>query len=432
MKKKTKNVVKYGLSLVGILLGSILLGTLLLATVYNLPTEQWTEEHMKAAANTLSAEGVYPDITEKATSRLDNYTDSIMLLNAAYSAEGSVFNQAMKIESNSINGLEPQDIIVKHYKEGQDFNNVSNYNRYWHGYLVFLKPLLSMFSYKGIRIINAILQTTLVAVTIIMMVKREKKYLIMPLLILWAFLMPLALMKSMQFSSCFYIMMAGILALVWIKELTMKKVGLIFLVLGILLAFFDLLTYPIITFGVPVAVYLLISNEKKLGKQLIKFIFAGVCWLVGYMGMWVGKWTIGSIILGKELFSDAINQLLFRTSATGEQYAKIEVIDSNFQSFFDTPAVVILIIYITVMLTLIVVYIINQKRKNKTLWKGIVQAIIPFLVVAVVPIVWYLAVSNHSYHHYWFTNKILGVMIFACMCGLIRVCLDLKSTAKIR
>ena len=427
-----KKIGIYGLWLVGVVTGSVLLGTLLLATVYNIPAEQWTEEHMRAAANTLSAEGVYPDITSRATSRLDNYTDSIMLLNAAYSGTGSVFEQAMRVESNGIEGMEPQDIIAEHYANGQDFDEVSEYNRYWHGYLVVLKPLLAAFSYKKIRVINAVVQVSLVAVTIFVMVKRKKKYLIAPLLILWAFLMPLALMKSLQFSSCFYIMMLGILALVWIKELTMRKAGFVFLGIGILLAFLDLLTYPLITFGVPVAVYLLIKDEKKVGKQLVKFVFAGGCWLIGYMGMWIGKWVIGSLILGRELFSDAIEQLLFRTSVTGEQYEKMEVINNNFESFFHTPAVTALLIYVAVMITLIVVYWINQKRKNKKIVKDMIFAILPFLVVMIVPIVWFLAVSNHSYHHYWFTNKILGVMIFAGMCGLTRIYLDLKSTAKIR
>lgn len=432
MKKKIKSCSVYGLKILGIIFGSVLLGTVILATVYNIPTKQWTEGSMKASAETLAAEGVYPEITKRATSRLDNYTDSIMLLTAVRSGSESVFVQAMEADRDYIKNQEPLDVVVEHYKNGEEFDSLEEYSRYWHGYLIFLKPLLSVFSYKEIRIINTVIQVGLIAITVFMMVKRKKKYLIAPLLILWGFLMPLALMKSLQFSSCFYVMMIGILSLVSMKKITTQKMGFLFAGLGILVAFFDLLTYPLITFGVPMTVYFLIKNEQNSKKRASEFALAGGSWLIGYIGMWVGKWTIGSIILGKELFTEAIDQLLLRTSTVDEQYQKIDILNNNFGSFFHTPITTVFLIYSAVMITLIVIYTINQKRKNKNWVKNLLKTVWPFLGIAVLPILWFLIISNHSYHHYWFTNKICGVVVFAWMCGLVRLYLNARKEAKLR
>ena len=428
---KGKKVFLYILSVMGVLVSSVLLGVLLLATVYNIPMGEWTDKHMQSAAETLAAEGVYPSITPQATSKLDNYTDSIMLLKASYTGPESVFEQAMKVESNSIKGAEPHEIIISHYKDGIQFNEKNEYNRYWHGYLVFLKPLIAVFSYKNIRIINAVMQTGLVLAIVVILVRRKRKSLIAPLLILWAFLMPLATMKSMQFSSCFYIMLLGVLALVSMRRLTAKKAGYVFLGIGICLAYFDLLTYPLVTLGVPLSVYLLVDDEEKTKKVWLKSIFVAICWGVGYLGMWVGKWTIGSLILGRELFSKAINQLLFRTAISGEQYERIDVINNNFESFFNTPATTLFLIYIAIMITLIVVCCMNQKKNHNIGWRDMLKMVWPFLVVAALPVVWFLLVSNHSYHHYWFTNKICAVTVFACMCALVRMYQRLKCTSKI-
>ena len=411
-----------------ILMVMIVGGAFLLAIVYNIPTAGRILNNMEVSSGVVEEEGAYPVITDQATSQLDNYTDSIMLLKAAYSDDSSPFGQAMEVRSGKIDGNEANDTLVNHFGRGVEFNSTETYDRYWHGYLVFLKPLLLLFSYKKIRIINAVAQILFVVVIIVVMVKKRRKYLIAPFLILLGFLMPLAIMKSMQFSSCFYVMLGEILALLLIDNVSVRKTSLVLFSGGIALAFFDLLTYPLITFGVPAALFFLMHNEKSFKTEILDLVKIGLAWLVGYAGMWFGKWTIGSVILQKNLFSDAIRKLFFRASTEGVDYSRMDVIGRNFESFFHTPIFVVLLVYLSVMITLIVVYWKNQKRKKILIF----YSAVPFLIIASTPILWLMIVTNHSFHHYWFVNKIFGVTIFAIMCCLIKIYLILRKNKRLQ
>ena len=64
------------------LVGGVLLGTLLMIAVYAIPAE-WVWENVRASAQTLADEGLrYEVIDGYHASRLDDYTDAIMIGNA--------------------------------------------------------------------------------------------------------------------------------------------------------------------------------------------------------------------------------------------------------------------------------------------------------------------------------------------------------------
>ena len=43
------------------------------------------------------------------------------------------------------------------------------------------------------------------------------------------------------------------------------------------------------------------------------------------------------------------------------------------------------------------------------------------MAVALLPILWYLAMANHSYNHAFFTSRALVVTAFAVLCALTRL-----------
>lgn len=43
---------------------------------------------------------------------------------------------------------------------------------------------------------------------------------------------------------------------------------------------------------------------------------------------------------------------------------------------------------------------------------------IHFLLIAIIPFVWYMVLANHSYVHYWFTYRELAIFIFAILVWL--------------
>lgn len=104
-----------------LLISCIALGTILLLLVYSIPVVQ-IDRNVRASAVTLEKEGAFPSLTKWCTSQLDNWTDSTMLLNAAYDGEETVLEQALMVYKKRIEGLNPQQSIVEYYLRGGGAN----------------------------------------------------------------------------------------------------------------------------------------------------------------------------------------------------------------------------------------------------------------------------------------------------------------------
>lgn len=138
---------RLGLKLCSLVVFMIILGFLLLLAVYGLPTAPM-EKNLAESAELFLREGSYPVTDILGTdSRLDNYTDALMLLTAAYPGDESLTDRALKAYRYTTAANEdPTLVITAHYIDGKEVEPVS-YERYWHGYLIMLKPLLLLFDY---------------------------------------------------------------------------------------------------------------------------------------------------------------------------------------------------------------------------------------------------------------------------------------------
>ena len=102
----------------------------------------------------------------------------------------------------------------------------------------------------------------------------------------------------MQYYACFYLSFIAMLVLLWKPGYFLKNrfaVCILFLVTGICTSYFDFLTYPIVTLGLPLCVWLLlIPYHNKCIWQLVE---NAVFWAIGYLGMWAEKWILSSVVL---------------------------------------------------------------------------------------------------------------------------------------
>ena len=89
--------------------------------------------------------------------------------------------------------------------------------------------------------------------------------------------MPIAMAKSFQFSSCYYVFTAGTIALLLLKDSTRSRLAyLVFLNIGIMTAYVDFLTYPIATFGVAAIIGVALSRDNNLEEKLIEIVRNGI------------------------------------------------------------------------------------------------------------------------------------------------------------
>lgn len=412
--------VKSLLSVIVNIVGASVLGTVLLIGAYSLPIAS-IDNHVRSSAKILENEGTYPSLFSWCTSTLDNFTDAIMLTIASDNKADSTINKAMLIYQGGISGYgTPCEQLVAHYINGIEYDTAGTYARYWHGYLVLLKPLLEFMDYGSIRILNAIVQLLLVLFVSYLLIWQKKKGYVIPYLLSYLLLMPIALAKSLQYSTCFYILtfaMITILLLFRNKEES-GRIWLIFLNIGIATSFFDLLTYPIATFGVPAVLFLFMHPNHALERRLSNLLNSLLCWGIGYAGMWSLKWVIASLITGNNVIQNGLNTLLVRTSNRSmdgsESYSLLGCEGMNVVHFLMTPFTLLVAVFTIIM-------VIRISQNHFLISSEVSKQLMPYIIVALMPFLWYAFALNHSYGHAGFTNKACVVSVFAILCGLVEL-----------
>ena len=405
-----KNILKS----IGIILVSIVIGFILIIMVYLLPASR-IENNLAKSIKIFKTEKTYErDIYKYSSTTLDNYTDALMLSNASYAGNKSIIDKSINVYRYS-NDKDPYKSFILQIAD-KKHKGIGSYSRYWHGYLIVLKPLLVFFSYNDLRYINIIVGTLLITAIIYLMQKKKLDEYI-PLFVLSILLInPSTIFKSLQYSTVFYIFNLAILFLLLFNNKMKKKYFYYFLGIGILTSYFDFLTYPLVTLGMPM-VFLMILNEDLNIKERLKTIVSNsIYWMIGYAGMWIGKFALGTAIFGTSILKNGVDQIKARTSFTArnENINIINILRRNMDKYINKFTVIILII----ILLYILYKVISKKVKIN---KVSVLEIIPFLIICLMPITWYVVLSNHSYIHHFFTYRTLVITIFSFLCGTMFV-----------
>lgn len=357
----------------------------------------------------------------------DNYTDALMI-NTAYSIDSrkplfSAFmarknfipdvttevyqDQAGELKSSS---------KYKYHNEVGELNDLVNnekaesfeYARYWHGYLIILRPLLVMFNLTQIR---TILTCILIILFIFFIILLYKKSDIVTAIIFSTCLLGIEyfyLGFSMQGIFIFLIMMIASI-IILCKYSKIKSYGMFFFIIGMLTNFFDFLTVPVLTYAIPMIILFTIKYTKEnfeIKLILKKILVLGIAWSVGYGLTWTSKWLLTDLIFGRKMFFTALKQVFYRSAGT-EKINIFNVINQNinymYVSFFIS-------IFFTVLTILIKIWIENKKIKFKEQnTKDTYDIIFIYLLIGIIPIAWYALLRNHSYYHAFFTYRNLLV-----------------------
>lgn len=401
-----------------ILLISVMGGTFLLLLVNVLPNERM-QRHISESTSVMEEEGDYPMLMDGyISSRLDNFTDSIMLVTAANKEDTNFVDRTVNMYRVNYEDKRPAEVLVDYGKGNPDYT-VSGYPRYWHGYQLALKLLLLIFNYQEIRYINMCLQILLIAFVVAIMWKKDMKLYILPYLVTICSLMPASVALSLQFSAVFYLTnISIILLLIWFESIQVTGNTLsFFLSVGMMTSYFDLLTYPLVTCGIPLIVYFILKKEHSIQSDILETVQYGIIWAIGYGGMWAGKWIIGSILLRKNIINDALAAIFNRTSS--EDYGRKEAILKNMSAMFETP---IKYIFLLLILILVISLIIRMVKDKKIYLKNF-----HYVIIAAIPFAWYMVLVNHSCVHFWFTYRELAIFIFAI---LVWLCKNLEECKK--
>lgn len=402
-----------------IFIGMVAAGYLALVCVYALPTDH-IQKNVMEAANIMQADGSHPElIYGHQDTMLDNLTDSIMLGTARYENTENIFTEALLSNRVVVNGMMDSEILAAEAAGKALDGNVSSYGRYWHGYLLYLKPLLMILNYGQIRYLIGFLQFSLFAGIMYLLVKSNKERHIIPFCVAYLFLNPATLSLSLQYFPAYVLTMIQFL-IILLQEEKYKNSFIRwiyhFFVVGCLIAYFDFLTYPLLTIGMPL-VFLMAENQNNIKENIILFVGSCGAWGIGYAGMWGSKWALGTIFTRENMIADALGNVLLRVGAT-ETEGKISVIEVLVKNLGANK--LCLLVSIIVFVCIIVCGLWKYKRINlKELNAGV-------MLCALLPFAWYVVVSNHSLIHYWFTYRILAISVYAVL--LAAISLFLKNS----
>lgn len=416
MKRTAMKVIKHIMILISVLVIGIIAGGCLLIGVYCLPVSAMRVNVEKdfSLFGTDMVVRLYENYT---ATQPDNYTDAIMLSNAIYEAgeeTESVVTQSIMVYRHAVEGMDPCENLVSYFEKDFRYQKEA-YHWYWHGYLIFLKPLLLLLSYQNIRILNGCLLTAGVSWILYLMKKRNIIRYVIAFSGAVLALYPMVIPMSLQFATMCYICIVSVILLLGSKEVQ-KKVIFLFLIQGMATAYFDLLTYPLLALGMTLAFLCLLREEEKAEKSILAEGIAGcVHWGIGYAGMWIGKWVWGTILLRQNLFTKAIEKLRERTGYVedADRFTIWDVYRRNFSVFVNGPAVILLILAVAGCFFLGYMgkeSILSEKRRG----------IISLLLVGMMPLMWYVFAANHSYIHFWFTFRIISVSVFAGLCLVVK------------
>ena len=355
------------------------------------------KENAEESLQHLVSEGAYP-IPYDGASQLDNFTDKLMV------------------------GMNTEDIQTEDPLYLAMFNPTflkgENYSRYWHGYQVFLRPMLVLFSIVQIRQIMTLLFFSLICLNFLMLWKK------LTFLHSFAFLVTMICLSitvvgvSLQFFSVFAIMLFFNLYLFAFTDISKAKyISVAFMAVGMITNFLDLLTAPLLTLGVPLIIYIALlykTGETRWLEGFKKIIFSSVAWVMGYGLCWVSKWALASIVLKQNIFSDAFHQILFRTNGN-EEYAisRINAVYVNILRLLSENGTFLIVMAAVIVLAVLMIIFKAKRSDYKTATL--------FVVIALFPVIWYFVLANHSSIHSWFTFRAAGIGVFAMLTALASV-----------
>ena len=298
--KIIRHYLKYGLVFVAVTI--VLVVMLLLSAM--IPRSE-IKEQVRESAEYLCEGELFGTVVEDVNgSEIDRYADSILLAIAYQYDADNPLTSVMWSSYYYTEYRNENENLLDAVINDREANH--QYLRYWHGSNAIVRPLLTIFNLKQIYAVNGILLAFLVICLLFILI-RHKAYLpavgfIAGLVMTSVWFVPFSLEYTWTFLVMLLISIIG-------TNLAYKQkytgMGILFLVSGMITSYLDFLTTETITLTVPLLLILWIAGrqeEQEMGKH--PFVMAGkavTAWGLGYLGMWIMKWLIASVVLSQNV-----------------------------------------------------------------------------------------------------------------------------------
>lgn len=380
-----------------VFVGLIGLFTLLMTLAFCIP-QNLIEWHVESSNYTFSIQSEWRTyfIFETNAARVDDGDDNIMI------------NHAL-VADPDMNALEAA-------------MSINGYSRYWHGYLVWLRPLLVLYDQGQLRYVYMMVFFMLLCMLFTSMTRHIKKGTGVPAAVALSIALSACYITiiptCMQYTHVFLITFAACIILLRYYDRVNRNLPLFFMIVGMLTSFIDFLTAPLITLGIPLLMYLFIENHNSEAfswkKRLWDIFICSALWAVGYIGCWACKWILSVLVLDSGEFGVAFGKISDWTSDMGAG-SRWVAFDKNIRYYFFEQGIRIYLVF-ALPLAVLLWRIVFHRNRN---WhKGLV-----YLPVGIYPYLWYLVINGHSHFHPFFSHRIQAITSLSIMMFLIDLAL---------
>ena len=420
MPPATNTSRRFTISLALILVCGVTVGFLLLIAAYAIPVSP-IAGNVKLSAQALDGSWQTGEIPYEQlvkgylTTQLDNTTDATMLMAAAHENNLPLIRRAINVPTYTYHGT--YTALLEYAQNGTANLRSSDSARYWLGFLIWLKPLLCVFSYMDIRALQMALQLLLLGGVLFCLQHRGLSIAAPAFMLSLLAVTPAVTGFSMQFSSVYTLYLLASLVLLCRPRLARPgfPAAAFFLLAGMATSYFDYLTYPIATFGVPFLLHTLLYPSGSRMAALRRFALLLGAWLAGYFGMWAGKWVLAMLLSGDGWFlPNLLAKVNERSSfvTQGDSFSYLAVLRAVLGIFAKKA-------YLVLALLLLLLYAATAGRllhlrkhgraplSQKVSTKGITARGqgLSFALVGLLPFVWFAMASNHTINHAFFTDR---------------------------
>ena len=208
-----------------ILIASAILGSSLLSLVYCLPTDKITQ-HVASGVQTFLTEGATFEYASGYKSAiLDNVTDAIMLGEAVFPSTNTPVSASMSAPRYIYSDSSSPELSLMAYINDNTTSErfIMTYPRYWHGYLIFIKPFFMFFDFSDSRIFHLGMQTILSVILICLFYRKGFRHYIMPLTLLLVLWNPASVGMCMQYYACYYLSFFAMIVILWKADSLLKN-----------------------------------------------------------------------------------------------------------------------------------------------------------------------------------------------------------------
>lgn len=404
--------------LVALVIASLVLALIAVALI---PREN-IRQHVAESALYLTSdkEYFYPAVPGTNCSRLDRIADSVLLgiaysYNSNHPLESVIWSKYYQAEGK----LKNESLLDA---VNEDLPANTQYLRYWHGSLIFVRSLLLIWNIEQIyvffTVVLAMLFMWLLGLLLRNGLKLEAITVTVSMIAVNIWFVPFCLEYIWMFLVC---LIASIVAVNMAQRRKEEDYGVLFLLIGIVAGFIDFLTTETITLLIPLMLVLRIKFRQ--GKCCSwKFIMrSGILWGIGYGGMWALKWGFASIVLHESVIPYLADSFELHTSVSTSDPTIKYIFDAllkNIACLFPVGYGSIGVVAGLILLaaTIFIPIARNSVSVRRTIdWHRIAL----FAFLGALPYIRYMVLHFHAWYHYFFTYRAQASSVLA-LCFIIR------------